>query len=417
MATGAQVNIMWGLEASFGTLATNVNKAFGTAQEMSNLEFDRQAAGQRGVGNRNIQGMGFGMAKVPFTLKFDLTQVWIFRLMTGGWATQGAGPWTYTFAESDTLPSFSVLNYIQNTDGGNNTLQTLTGCVVLDWNIDVANKNDPISITLNCQAAQVLEATTALSQVAEVDTLTITAAATVSSNVTVTLDNVPYTIAVLNGDSTTVVATKIAAGIYPGWNVSRSGAIVTFTAAYGARVAPAYAPGTTGATGGMVRTTSGVGGYFPTESPLTFANAVWNKNGTTLARTEGVSIKCSQSSTPKPYLGNIIAQRVSFGNRDYNVEATNYYSDPTVYMNDMYGGGSPTGFANVAPNANSYNLILTTAANQAPANETITIAIVGGYPVQIGRPEKDGEDVIESVKITGTALTVTVVTPEAVIAW
>jgi phi13 family phage major tail protein len=86
----------------------------------------------------------------------------------------------------------------------------------------------------------------------EVDKLTISSAATGSGNVTVTLNGNAVNIAVASGDSTSVVASKIAAGTYAGFTANAVGAVVTFTAtATGVKSAPAYSAGTTGATGTM----------------------------------------------------------------------------------------------------------------------------------------------------------------------
>jgi hypothetical protein len=93
----------------------------------------------------------------------------------------------------------------------------------------------------------------------EVDTLTVTAAAGTAGNVTITLNGVAVNIAVAAADAATTVATKIAAGAYTGWTASAAGAVVTFTKSVAGTVsAPVYSAGTTGATGTFVRTTTGV---------------------------------------------------------------------------------------------------------------------------------------------------------------
>lgn len=67
--------------------------------------------------------------------------------------------------------------------------------------------------------------------VAEVAQLTVTEGATASGNLTVTLDGIAVTIAVLDTDDTAAkVATKIAAGSYTGWTAKAEGDVVTFTA-------------------------------------------------------------------------------------------------------------------------------------------------------------------------------------------
>ena len=116
-----------------------------------------------------------------------------------------------------------------------------------------ANAKQTFSFTTNFNGAPVITA-----GVAEVDTLTITSAATSSGNVVVTLDGTPYNIAVASSDTTTAVASKIAAFSFVGFTANAVGAVVTFTAsAVGIKSAPVYSAGSTGATGNMVRTTIG----------------------------------------------------------------------------------------------------------------------------------------------------------------
>lgn len=91
----------------------------------------------------------------------------------------------------------------------------------------------------------------------EVDTLTVTAAATTAGNVTVSLNGTTYTIAVAAGDSTTSVAAKIKAATYTGYTASVSGAVVTFTATQDVLTAPTFSAGSTGVAANMVRTTIG----------------------------------------------------------------------------------------------------------------------------------------------------------------
>lgn len=68
--------------------------------------------------------------------------------------------------------------------------------------------------------------------VAEVDTLTITHAATADGNVTISLDggDVSVSVAVATGDDEPTIAGKIAAKTYTGWKAVAVGAVVTFTA-------------------------------------------------------------------------------------------------------------------------------------------------------------------------------------------
>ena len=128
---------------------------------------------------------------------------------------------------------------------------------------------------------------------AEVQKLTIGAAATASGTATVTIDGVSKTVALTTGDSTAAaVATKIRALTFTGWTLSGTGAEVIFTATKtGAKLDPVYNPGTSGATGTWVQTTEGVnptvydgpalkalvGSFKNTSSYMSFAGDKFNK--------------------------------------------------------------------------------------------------------------------------------------------
>jgi hypothetical protein len=95
--------------------------------------------------------------------------------------------------------------------------------------------------------------------VAEVASLTISAAPTANGDVTVTLDGVATAVAVVTTDTADGVATKIRNTAFAGWTTGGSGATVTFTATTaGAKAgANSYSAGTTGVTGTMSTTTEG----------------------------------------------------------------------------------------------------------------------------------------------------------------
>lgn len=94
--------------------------------------------------------------------------------------------------------------------------------------------------------------------IAEVSTLQITAGASSSSNVTVTLDGVAQTVAVTSGDTITQVANKVKAASFSGWTTGGSGDTITFTSnTVGLRTDAIYSAGTTGATGTISTTVQG----------------------------------------------------------------------------------------------------------------------------------------------------------------
>jgi hypothetical protein len=94
----------------------------------------------------------------------------------------------------------------------------------------------------------------------EWDTLTINTGASVSGNITITLNGVAVAVAVLAGDSASAIADKIKATAFPGWNKSNTTATnVNFIRMdSGTATAPSFSDtGSTGVTASMVVTTPG----------------------------------------------------------------------------------------------------------------------------------------------------------------
>lgn len=126
------------------------------------------------------------------------------------------------------------------------------------WNSILDKIHGAASAESTLPTIQELLTMTAASGVAEVASLTVTAAATASGNATVTLDGVGTPVALASGDTTTAVATKIRATAFTGWTTGGTGAIVTFTSnTTGTKTDATYSAGTTGATGTMTTTTQG----------------------------------------------------------------------------------------------------------------------------------------------------------------
>ncbi len=132
--------------------------------------------------------------------------------------------------------SGSALTTIGNMTSGSNQL-------LLANHLDFAN-GQGISVAGNAEAAS----------------LQITAAATVSSNVTVTLNGVAFLVAVLSTDTIAQVATKIRAAVYAGWTAggaALSDTITFISLTTGVKTDATYSAGTTTAAGTMTTTTQG----------------------------------------------------------------------------------------------------------------------------------------------------------------
>ena len=101
--------------------------------------------------------------------------------------------------------------------------------------------------------------------IAEVDTLTVTAIPTVAGNITVTLNGVAKTITVDPAVQTTtaLVAALIRGTAFTGWTTAGTGTTVTFTSTTaGARTVPIFSGGTTGVTASIVVTIKGENANF-----------------------------------------------------------------------------------------------------------------------------------------------------------
>lgn len=104
----------------------------------------------------------------------------------------------------------------------------------------------------------------------EVNTITVTGAATASGNVTITLDgNRPITVAVTAGDDVNAVATKLRAATYncvpyspQSFAPSGADAACILTCSVpGLKTTATFSGGTTGVTATVAKTTTGAGGY------------------------------------------------------------------------------------------------------------------------------------------------------------
>lgn len=101
--------------------------------------------------------------------------------------------------------------------------------------------------------------------IAEVDTLTVTAIPTVAGNITVILNGVAKTIAVDPAVQTTtdLLAALIRGATFTGWTTGGTGAVVTFTSTTaGARTVPTFSGGTIGVTASIVVTVKGENANF-----------------------------------------------------------------------------------------------------------------------------------------------------------
>lgn len=124
----------------------------------------------------------------------------------------------------------------------------------------------------------------------EVSSLKVTAAATVSSNVTVTLNGVAFLVAVVNGDTAIQVATKIRAATFTGWvagGVAGTDTVTFTSTTSGIKTDATYSAGTTTATGTMTTIMQGTVDQFSIVSSVSgmIVNIADNSTRTIVAGT------------------------------------------------------------------------------------------------------------------------------------
>jgi len=148
--------------------------------------------------------------------------------------------------------------------------------------------------------------------VRETRTLTVTTGATVSGNVTITLNSVPYTIAVTNASNIQRTVWEISIGVYAGWDAYPTGATVVFVrkSAGAADGTYSFAAGATGAAATIAQTKAGVA-----STDLFIPQSEWNGDKLDGTGASGITID--------PTKGNVFQigiQYLGFGTITFKVE-------------------------------------------------------------------------------------------------
>ena len=151
MASGADVQAMWGLELDasgkpkFGGGGL-VNKLLGYNQDIS-IDVERGIDRRGNLGTRGTARYSRGGFSGSLRLECDLVQPWLLELMFGSYTKTGTTKYTYTYTEADVLPSaeFQVLEQLTPSK---TLFRQLQGCVVQRGEINVeATTSDPIRLS------------------------------------------------------------------------------------------------------------------------------------------------------------------------------------------------------------------------------------------------------------------------------
>ncbi|MDD3347327.1 hypothetical protein [Oscillibacter sp.] len=169
----------------------------------------------------------------------------------------------------DSIPCFGGRKRCIMTDAGivlayyGETGYTETGALIVA--ITKNNVNYPVGTKVQVMVEQpkfyykVVPITLSKIEFAEVDTIAVTAGASAAGNLTITLDGIAFTVAVLSTDNTAaLIAAKIRAATFSGWTVSGSGTSAIFTCnKTGTKVTATFDGASTGVTATVTKTMPG----------------------------------------------------------------------------------------------------------------------------------------------------------------
>jgi hypothetical protein len=155
---GAYVN--YGYEATYGTTATTKTRVFGAGQKITLTRRNNM---------ERIYGLGFRNATANVALKYEgaasveyiLTNATWLRALLGAVADGGLGPsYTHTYAEANTLPSFTIATGTEL--GSNDEVTELLGCKIGSMTM-TATQGEIVRIRLECPYKTETLATTGIS--------------------------------------------------------------------------------------------------------------------------------------------------------------------------------------------------------------------------------------------------------------
>ncbi len=132
MANPAVISFVnFGWETEFGTVSTELDKVFGQGTRISTLQRRNNVESVYGLGSRNATKLVPKNFQGLATVEFALSNPWFFRAVMGTVSSTGTAPATYTFAESNTIPSISIENNI--------TTDTVSKAHLLGAKVNVCN--------------------------------------------------------------------------------------------------------------------------------------------------------------------------------------------------------------------------------------------------------------------------------------
>lgn len=137
----------FGWETGFMSESTAYDKAFGHGIRINSVARKNNIEPVYSTGSRNAQKLTEKKFEGALSIEFILANPWFFRAVLGAAPTTGgAGPYTHSWAESDTVVSFSVENDIQSDTA---SVAQFLGCKVATCTITAA-VGELVRVRLDC---------------------------------------------------------------------------------------------------------------------------------------------------------------------------------------------------------------------------------------------------------------------------
>lgn len=125
----------WEVSSTYGTVTTQFNKAFGHGLKVPNLTRKNNVEEIYACGTRSAQKLVAKKFEGAISPEFVLSNPWFFYGVMGTASVTTQSPYTHTFAETDTIPSFSIENDISSSTA---SVAKLLGCKIATCTITAA---------------------------------------------------------------------------------------------------------------------------------------------------------------------------------------------------------------------------------------------------------------------------------------
>jgi len=162
----APATISWlkyGWETSFAAVSTSIDKAFGHGVRVSSLNPKNNMEKIYSCGHRNAQKIVPLKFEGSTSIEFVLSSPWFLKAVMGTTSVTGTGPYTHTFGEYDSIPSFTIENDIATNTA---TVRKLLGCVASNTVISSA-VGEKVTVRMDIDYANETKSSTTSSVVDE----------------------------------------------------------------------------------------------------------------------------------------------------------------------------------------------------------------------------------------------------------